>query len=202
MIITISREFGSGGREIGKRLADELGLAYYDGEIITLIAKETGMSEEYIQNISEKGVYPYTYQFAKSFLNSSPVQNSQIQVLVKQNEIIKKIASKGNCVIVGRAANVILKGEDTIDLFIYADMKSKVARCKQKADENENLSEKELEKKIIEVSKNREKFHNVISNEQWGKKENYDLCINTSGVDIKSIITPLKMYIENWFRRN
>lgn len=202
MIITISREFGSGGREIGKRLADELGLAYYDGEIITLIAKETGMSEEYIQNISEKGVYPYTYQFAKSFLNSSPVQNSQIQVLVKQNEIIKKIASKGNCVIVGRAANVILKGEDTIDLFIYADMKSKVARCKQKADENENLSEKELEKKIIEVSKNREKFHNVVSNEEWGKKENYDLCINTSGVDIKSIITPLKMYIENWFRRN
>lgn len=202
MIITISREFGSGGREIGKRLADELGLAYYDGEIITLIAKETGMSEEYIQNISEKGVYPYTYQFAKSFLNSSPVQNSQIQVLVKQNEIIKKIASKGNCVIVGRAANVILKGEDTIDLFIYADMKSKIARCKQKADENENLSEKELEKKIIEVSKNREKFHNIVSNEEWGKKENYDLCINTSGVDIKSIITPLKMYIENWFRRN
>lgn len=202
MIITISREFGSGGREIGKRLADELGLAYYDGEIITLIAKETGMSEEYIQNISEKGVYPYTYQFAKSFLNSSPVQNSQIQVLVKQNEIIKKIASKGNCVIVGRAANVILKGEDTIDIFIYADMKSKIARCKQKADENENLSEKELEKKIIEVSKNREKFHNIVSNEEWGKKENYDLCINTSGVDIKSIITPLKMYIENWFRRN
>lgn len=202
MIITISREFGSGGREIGKRLADELGLAYYDREIITLIAKETGMSEEYIQNISEKGVYPYTYQFAKSFLNSSPVQNSQIQVLVKQNEIIKKIASKGNCVIVGRAANAILKGEDTIDLFIYADMKSKVARCKQKADENENLSDKELEKKIVEVSKNREKFHNVVSNEQWGKKENYDLCINTSGVDIKSIITPLRMYIENWFRRN
>lgn len=202
MIITISREFGSGGREIGKRLADELGLAYYDGEIITLIVKETGMSEEYIQNISEKGVYPYTYQFAKSFLNSSPVQNSQIQVLVKQNEIIKKIASKGNCVIVGRAANAILKGEDTIDLFIYADMKSKVARCKQKADENENLSDKELEKKIIEVSKNREKFHNVVSNEEWGKKENYDLCINTSGVDIKSIITPLRMYIENWFRRN
>lgn len=202
MIITISREFGSGGREIGKRLADELGLAYYDGEIITLIAKETGMSEEYIQNISEKGVYPYTYQFAKSFLNSSPVQNSQIQVLVKQNEIIKKIASKGNCVIVGRAANAILKGEDTIDLFIYADMKSKVARCKQKADENKNLSDKELEKKIVEVSKNREKFHNVVSNEQWGKKENYDLCINTSGVDIKSIITPLRMYIENWFRRN
>ena len=160
------------------------------------------MSEEYIQNISEKGVYPYTYQFAKSFLNSSPVQNSQIQVLVKQNEIIKKIASKGNCVIVGRAANAILKGEDTIDLFIYADMKSKVARCKQKADENENLSDKELEKKIVEVSKNREKFHNVVSNEEWGKKENYDLCINTSGVDIKSIITPLRMYIENWFRRN
>lgn len=202
MVITISREFGSGGREIGKRLADVLGLAYYDSEIITMIAKETGMSEEYIKNISEKGVYPYTFQFAKSFLNSSPVPNNQIQVFVKQNEVIKEIAKKGNCVIVGRAANVILKEYDTIDLFIYADMKSKIERCKQKADENENLSEKEIEKKIIQINKNREKFHNVISNEEWGKKENYDLCINTSNIEVKEIIVPLKTYIENWFRRN
>lgn len=202
MVITISREFGSGGREIGKRLADALGLAYYDSEIITMIAKETGMSEEYIKNISEKGVYPYTFQFAKSFLNSSPVPNSQIQVFVKQNKIIKEIAQKGNCVIVGRAANIILKEYNTIDLFIYADMKSKIERCKLKADENENLTEKEIEKKIIEINKNRKKFHNLISNEEWGKKENYDLCVNTSNINIKDIILPLKNYIENWFRRN
>jgi len=74
-IITISREFGSGGREIGKRLADDLGFAYYDREIITRIARETGMSEEYITNISEKGIYPYAFQFAKSFAMYPSYQN-------------------------------------------------------------------------------------------------------------------------------
>ena len=82
-IITISREFGSGGKEIGKRLADKLGYAYYDSKIITLLAKETGMSEEYIKNISEKGTYPYVFQFAKSFAMYSTMQNNQTEILVK-----------------------------------------------------------------------------------------------------------------------
>lgn len=201
MIITISREFGSGGREIGKRLADELNIAYYDDEIITLIAKETGMSEEYIKNISEKGVYPYAFQFAKSFSMYSHVQNNQTDILVKENKIIKQIAKKGDCVIVGRGANVILKEFDTFDLFIYANMKSKIKRCKEKAREGENLTEKELEKKIIKINKDREKFNSIISNEVWGEKENYDLCINTSELEIKTIIPTLGSYIKNYFRR-
>ena len=87
-IVTISREFGSGGREVGKRLADELGLGYYDKEIINEIAKETGMSEEYIKNISEKGIYPYAFQFAKSFSMYSRMQNYQTEILVKQTNIL------------------------------------------------------------------------------------------------------------------
>lgn len=200
-IVTISREFGSGGREIGKRLADTLNLAYYDKEIITEISKETGLSEEYIDNISEKGIYPIAFNFGRSFASFGGIQSAQTEILVKQQEILTKIAEKGNCIIVGRGADVILKDYNTMNIFVYSDMKSKIKRCKIKAKEDEKLDEKELEKQIIQIDKNRKKFYNLISNFEWGNKNNYNLCINTSGLEIKDIILPLTQYIETWFRR-
>lgn len=201
-IITISREFGSGGKEIGKRLADKLGYAYYDSEIIKLLAKETNMSEEYIKNISEKGIYPYAFQFAKSFASYSSMQNSQTEILVAQNKVLKQIASKGNAIIVGRGANSILKEYVPMNIFVYATMESKIKRCKQKTTQDENLTDKELENKIKNIDKNRKLYNDLISNAEWGKKENYNLCINTSNIEIKSIISPLAEYIENWFGGN
>ena len=88
-----------------------------------------------------------------------------------------------------------------MNIFVYSDMQSKINRCKMKAVEGEKLSEKELEKKIIQVDKNRKDFHNLISNLEWGNKNNYNLCINTSGLEIKDIIPSLAEYIEIWFRR-
>ena len=201
-IITISREFGSGGKEIAKRLADELGYAYYDSEIIKLLAKETNMSEEYIENISERGVYPYAFQFAKSFAMYSAMQNNQTEILVKQAKILKQIAQKGNSIIVGRGADTILKDYNPMKIFVYADFESKINRCKQKAKEEENLTDKELEKKIKNIDKNRKELNNLISNAEWGKKENYNLCIKTSNIEIKSIVPSVAMYIENWFGGN
>lgn len=201
-IITISREFGSGGKEIGKRLADKLGYSYYDSEIVTLLAKETNMSEEYLKNISEKGVYPYAFQFAKSFAMYPAMQNDQMEILVAQSKILKQIAQKGNAIIVGRGANSILKDYNPMNIFVYANMESKINRCKEKAKEDENLTDKELEKKIISIDKNRKKFNDLISNQEWGSKENYNLCINTSNIEIKTIIAPLAEYIENWFGGN
>lgn len=198
-IVTISREFGSGGREIGKRLADKLGYSYYDYEIITLLVKETGMSEEYIKNICEKGIYPSSFSFAKSFTNYSEIQKNQIEVLVKQANILKEIASKGNAVIVGRGANSILKEYNTMNIFVYASMESKIKRCREKATEDEKLTDKELENKIKDIDKNRKVFNNLISNIEWGNKENYNLCINTSNIEIKKIVPALAEYIENWF---
>ncbi len=198
-IVTISREFGSGGREIGKRLSDKLNLTYYDKEIITEISKETGLSEEYIINISEKGIYPIAFNFGRSFASFGNLQSNQTEILVKQQEVLKKIAEKGNCIIVGRGADITLKDYNTMNIFVYSDMKSKINRCKTKAVEGENLSEKELEKKIIQVDK--KDFHNLISNLEWGNKNNYNLCINTSGLEIKDIIPSLAEYIETWFRR-
>lgn len=200
-IITISREFGSGGREIGKRLADELEMDYYDREIITQIAKETGFSEEYIQNVSEKGISPYPFQFAKSFALYSSMQSTQTEILVAEQRVIKEIAQKGNCIIVGRGSNSILKEYKPMNIFVYADMESKINRCRKKAKEEEKLTDKEIENKILQIDKNRKKYNNMISNLEWGDKKNYHLCINTSGIEIKTIISSLADYIEDWFRR-
>ena len=201
-IITISREFGSGGKEIAKRLADELGYAYYDSEIIKLLAKETNMSEEYIKNISERGVYPYAFQFAKSFAMYSTMQNNQTEILVKQAKILKEIAQKGDSIIVGRGADTILKDYNPMKIFVYANLESKINRCRQKAKEDEKLTDKELEKKIKNIDKNRKELNNLISNTEWGNKENYNLCINTSNIEIKSIVPSVAMYIKNWFGGN
>ena len=200
MIITISREFGSGGREIGKRLADELGFAYYDKEIVTEIAKETGMSEQYIKDISERGIYPYAFRFAKSFAIYSGVQKNQTEILVAQQKVLKEIAKNGNCIIVGRGANAILKEYSPMNIFVYSDMESKINRCRMKR-EDEQLTDKELENKITQIDKNRKEYHKVISNLEWGDKRNYHLCINTSNLEIKSIISSLSDYIREWFGR-
>lgn len=170
-IITISREFGSGGKEIGKRLADVLGYTYYDAEIITLLAKETGMAEEYIANISEKGFYPYAFQFAKSFATYSGIQNNQTEILIAQTKILKQIAEKGNAIIVGRGADIILKEYNPMKIFVYASLESKIKRCKEKAEPDENLTDKEVEKKIKEIDKNRKKFIALYQIKNGDKKK-------------------------------
>lgn len=170
-IITISREFGSGGKEVGKRLADKLGYAYYDSEIINMLVKETGMSEEYIKNISEKGIYPFLFQFGKTFTASYLLQKNQTDILVNQTKILKQIAEKGNAIIVGRGANVILKEYNPINIFVYANMESKVVRCKNKAPKEEKLTDKELINKIKSIDKNRKAFNNLISGTEWEAKK-------------------------------
>lgn len=194
-IITISREFGSGGKEVGKRLADKLGYAYYDSEIINLLVKETGMSEEYIANISERGIYPMPFHFGQTFSTNLSIQKSQTDILVKQNKILKQIADKGNAVIVGRGANIILKEYNPLNIFVYANIDSKLNRCREKGPKDENLTDKELINKIKGVDKNRKAFYNLISNIEWGNKENYDLCINTSNINIKKIVISLVEYV-------
>lgn len=201
-IITISREFGSGGREIGKRLADKLGYAYYDSEIINMLAQKTGLSEEYIKSISEKGIYLIQLQFRKSFSAGTFIQKNQTDILVEQTKILRNIAATGNAIIVGRGANSILKEYNPMNIFVYADIESKVKRCKEKAPENENFSDKKIINKIKEIDKNRKAFNYLISDTVWGDKSNYNLCINTSDIEIKQIIDPLSEYIKNWFRCN
>ncbi len=195
-IITISREFGSGGRELGKRLADILGYAYYDREIISAIAENKKLDESYVEKILEKGLLNnYPLKYGRTFSNTSVMpQHNMTKILVEQQKIIKEIAAKENCIIVGRSSNIILKEYAPLNLFVYADMKYKVHRCRKYADDKEILNEKELIKKIKQVDKARSRHQELLTDKKWGNKEGYDLCINTTNLEIKELALVIAEY--------
>lgn len=200
-IITVSREFGSGGRELGKRLADALGIAYYDKEIITAIADEMSLNEDYVEKMIEKGVasqmYPIT--FSRTFSYPPHLANDTPALLAKQRQVIRALAEKGDCVIVGRSADVLLEEYRPMKLFVYADMPSKIMRCRQRASADEKLTDKEYEKEIKKIDKGRQRSHDLVSPYLWGDKSGYHLCMNTSGMEIKKMVPVAAEYAEMWF---
>ena len=200
-IITISREFGSGGRELGKRLADELGIPCYDHEIIEMIAEQNGFDERYVANVSEKSIeaaYPLTigHRFA---MPSVQFVDQTIRVVAAQRQIVENFAKQGDCVIVGRCADVILADMHPLNLFVYADMESKLQRCKDRAPDGENLSDTELMRMIRQIDKQRAQHRQMYSDNKWGAKESYHLCLNTSGKEIKELIPALAQFVKAWF---
>ncbi len=192
MIITVSRQFGSGGREVGKRLADALGLQYYDRELVTEIAKSTSLNENYVSTVLENGGFTnFSFSFARSIPLVAATPTPVTEVFSAQRKIIRAIGEKGDCVIVGRNADVILKDFNPVKLFVYADTQSKLKRCRERAAEGENLTDKQMIKKFKEIDKGRSRLHDLFSSIDWGAKEGYDLMLNTSGIDLKAIIKPL-----------
>lgn len=197
-IITISREFGSGGRELGKRLADCLGIAYYDTEIITEIAKQTNLDENYVSTISEKGVPSFNFHFGHTF--GAAINQTAMDVVVAQHKVIKELAKKGDCVIVGRCADKILQDYKPLRIFVYADMESKIKRCREKNSADNGLDDKQLAKKIKSIDNGRKKMYEFISGGEWGEMKQYDLCINTTVVSIKEITPCVYEYANVWFK--
>jgi cytidylate kinase len=201
-IITVSREFGSGGREVGKRLADELGFAYYDREIVEEIASRCSLDEDYVAHALERSVaHTFPLHFGHTFASiATPVvSGGSMNLLAEQTKLIKELASKGDCVIVGRAADVILSDFSPFNLFVYADMKYKVERCMSRASSDEKLTKKETEKMIKKIDAERRKLHAIISDVEWGNKDCYHLCVNTGGMKIKEIVPAIATYANAWF---
>lgn len=201
-IITISREFASGGRELGRLLADFLSFDYYDKEIIARIAENKGIEEDYVTKALEnQGWKNIPISYRRSFSNAA-MQTVQIEVLLEQKKIIEKIAKRGkDCVIVGRNADVILREYQPFSIFVCADMQSKIQRCIERALEDEKLTDKELKRKIRRVDKDREKTRSILSGSKWGEKSAYQLTINTANWDIKELTSPVAGFIESWFKR-
>ncbi len=187
ILITIGREFGSGGRELGRRLADELGIAYYDNEILEEIIKETPYSKTYVQEISEsRPAALYPIHFGVSWAHSNAPLNQTMDVYAKQNEVLHKLADKSSCVIIGRAGDYILKDHHPFRIFVYADMQSKIDRCRDR-NTDKSISDKEIVKHIKKIEKGRKSFYEFYTNTKWGDKSHYDLMINTSGQNIKKL---------------
>jgi len=200
-IITISREFGSGGRELGKRLAEELRVAYYDREIVTAIAQRSELAEEYVGQILENRIlsyYPITV--ASSFAAMPPTDTLHYVnhgIYNAQNDIILELGQKSDCIIVGRCADYILEDYKPYNIFVYADMESRLERCRAKGGRDAELSDKELQKKIQSIDKSRAQYYRFYTGKTWGDRYNYDLCINTSGKDIGRLAKAIAYTINN-----
>lgn len=175
-IITISREFGSGGRFIGEEVAKKLGIAYYDKNIINEIAEKSGLSPEYIQENAElspkKGLFAYA--FAGRDITGKSVED---MVYEAQRKVILELADKESCVIIGRNADYILKDrDDVLNVFIHGDTPEKIQRITRLY----NVEEQKAVKMMADTDKRRMANYNFYTNQKWGKASNYTLCLNSS----------------------
>ena len=180
IIITIAREYGSGGRYIGKLVAEKLGIKLYDKEIIEKIAETTGLSEEYIKDNEQKR------NALDNFNNGyyTGLNNSD-ELFIKESELIKSLASKGSCVIVGRCADFILKDEKNIlKVFINSSMNNKIKRATEFYGMNENKAKKE----IIKINKLRANHYKYYTDKNWSDPSNYDVCINSDSIGIDNTV--------------
>ena len=175
-IITISREFGSGGRFIGEEVAKKLGIAYYDKNIINEIAEKSGLSPEYIQENAElspkKGLFAYA-------VAGRDVTGKSVEDLVyeAQRKVILELAEKESCVIIGRNADYILKDrDDVLNVFIHGDTPEKIQRITRLY----NVEEQKAVKMMVDIDKRRMANYNFYTNQKWGKADNYTLCLNSS----------------------
>lgn len=163
IVITISREYGSGGRFVGKLVAEKLGISFYDKELISLSAKKSGLSEEYVELVDEK-------KKSGNYAN-----NNDDRLFIAETKVIEQLAKKESCVIVGRCADYILKdNKDTIKVYLYSDDENKVKR----AVKYYGLDEIDALKQINKINKERQKHYKFYTNREWKNQNNYDLLIN------------------------
>ncbi len=201
MLITISREFGSGGRELGKRLADALSIPCYDNEIIHFVAEQGGFDSNFIAHAGErsmKAFYPGTIASRLMVQPVNSLASLKIEIVSAQQKILRGFAESGDCVIVGRAADIILEDFRPFNIFVHASMASWIERTLARQHDGENLTAKEAERKIKEIDKHRASYRSDFTQTKWGDKANYHLCINTTDIEIKKIIPALVNYIRIW----
>ena len=197
IIVTIDREFGSGGHEVARRLADRLGISFYDEEIIARAAAKTGYHEEYIRDIDERAP---EFSFAGVFSTMDTFQSSPFTKIQEEEfNIIRDIASEGSCVIVGRAADFILSEERHVSIFIFAPFEDRVRRKLQihNTAEPENLFDvPEVERRVKQMDKQRRRYYEFYTDNKWGGRDGYDLLINTSRAGVEGAVDIIEAYIK------
>ena len=191
MIISIGRQHGSGGREIARLLAQELGIKCYDKEIVDEAAKHSDFSRDLINAYDEKRMSAFMLHAGGYGLNENFRLN--MQVVSAQFDAIREIASKGDCIFVGRSADYILRDRsDLVSVFILGDMDERL-KCLER---RQGLDEAAARKKIKEVDKDRSSFYKYYSDQVWGDAQNYDLCINSSRLGVEGTVKVIMDYIK------
>ena len=204
-VITIGRQFGSGGREIGEKVAEHFGIKCYDKELISRAAKESGFCEEMIQNHDERPTSSFLYNLVMdtySFgYNSSSFVDMPIshKVFLAQFDTIKKIASEEPCVIVGRCADYALADyENCVHLFIYAEENDKIKSLVDRY----GISEAKAREMMVHKDKQRQSYYNYYTSKKWGRADSYDLCINSSILGLDGTAKLIAQYVEDFEKRN
>ena len=189
IVITIARQHGSGGRLIGKRLAELLDIPYYDKELIFLTAKKTGFAADFVKEVEEKQNVSLLY----SLYNATNTQSVYDQAQTAQFNVIRELAAKGSCVIVGRAADCILREDpDCVRVFVHAPLKERIRRATEEYKEDMGgNAERTLQKK----DKARATFYNVYSTYNWGDTRNYHLTLDST-IGIEKSAEVIKAYVE------
>lgn len=197
-IITIGRQFGSAGREIGNMLADKFGIKLYDKEMLKRAAEESGLSEEIFETHDEKPTNSFLYSLVMDTYSLGYSANNFVdmpinhKIFLAQFDAIKKIADEGPCVLVGRCADYALENYDNvINIFIYADLDSRIRRIARIYD----LTDAKAKDMIIKTDKKRASYYNYYTNKEWGTAKSYDLCINSSVLGVEGTVDAIMKYI-------
>lgn len=200
LIITISREYGSGGREIGEKLAMELGIPFYDKAIIDKAAKETGFCAEFIEKEEQKVTSSLLFNLATNAYSLGNMvshygQSLSDQVFQAEAKIIKELASEGSCVIVGRCADYILKNQfPCFNVFVCADFEK---RC-ERAIKIDDIAKENVQDVVRKKDKARIRHNQFYGSQDWGDARNYDITLNSGNLGIENAVQVLKTAIENY----
>lgn len=200
-IITIGRQFGSGGHDIGQKLADKLNVKYYDKELLKRAAEESGLCHEVFENNDEKPTSSFLYNLVMDTYSFGYSGNSYVEmpishkVFLAQFEAIKRIADEGPCVIVGRCADYALSDRDNcLNIFIYADNDFKIKHICDKL----GVTENEAKDMMVKQDKKRANYYNYYSSKKWGRAETYDLCVNSSVLGIDGTVELIYQFIKDF----
>lgn len=201
LVITIGREFGSGGKYIGERLAEELNLKFYDKSLLERVSKESQIDLSLLEETDEKEKNRFWYSLAMASFSNGNSANSFVglpnnqKYFIEETKVIEEIAETENCIIVGRCSNHILKNHpNAIHIFLYAqDMVFKVERKLKYG----NLTQKEAVKLIQKTDKERAAYYEYFTDGKWGDKSEYDICIDTSKLGVDQTIELLKLYVNS-----
>lgn len=178
--VTIGRQFGSGGREIGKKVAEALGLPYYDKELLAVAAKESGLSHEFLQSYDERPTNSFLYSLVMGQHHLTPgIPGNTVEQMAAnaQREAVLTVADKGSCVIVGRCADYILRDRPgLVRVFVCADWDARVRRVCHR----DGVAEKEAVEKLRKMDKARAAYYSFHTDRKWGAAESYDLCVSSS----------------------
>ena len=200
-IITISREFGSGGRKLGEAIAEHLGFDYYDREIITAIAKNQELEEEFVANMIDRDLWKtIPLKFHNSFDKVNTAEITQQDLLKEEQRVLEEIAAKGkDCVIVGRHADYRLKDYKPFRIFVCADLDARIDNCLLYEETGGADTIKKIAKNIQKIDKTRARNTAIVTGIEWGNPANYELTINTTNWDLDVLAPSIADVATKWF---